>query len=58
MKRSGDAGMLTLNQSLVDLVRNGDIDDATALRHSIQPDELKLTLQGMFTGTDSIRIRE
>jgi len=58
VKRSTDAGMMTLNQSLVKLVRSGAIDQTTALRTSINPDELKLNLQGMYTGTDSIRLSE
>ena len=35
------SGMMTMNQSLKNLVKKGDIDFDTALRHSIDPDELK-----------------
>jgi len=58
VRRGSEAGMMTLNQSLVQLVRSGAVDEATALRTSINPDELKLNLQGMYTGTDSIRLSE
>lgn len=56
MKRGGDAGMMTLNQSLVTLVRSGRIDQATAERASANVDELRLNLQGMYTGVDSVRL--
>ena len=57
MKRGGDIGMVTLNQSLVGLCQAGRIDEATALAHAPNPDEFRLNMQGMFTGIDSIDLR-
>jgi twitching motility protein PilT len=57
MKKGRDAGMITLNQSLAELCRGGVVDEADALLHSQNPDELRLLLQGMTTGTDSIERR-
>jgi twitching motility protein PilT len=57
MKRGADAGMRTLNQSLVELVKAGRIDETTAARATANADELRLNLQGMYTGIDSIALR-
>jgi twitching motility protein PilT len=57
IKRGHDAGMMTLNQSLVDLVRHKKITPELAARVSNNPDELKLNLQGMYTGIDSVSLR-
>ena len=57
MKRGREGGMITLNQSLVDLVRRGVVDEADALPHSPNPDEFRLNMQGMTTGVDSISMR-
>jgi len=57
MKRSDDMGMVTLNSSLADLVRRGIIAESTALRASQNVAELKLNLEGMTTGIDSIDMR-
>jgi twitching motility protein PilT len=57
MKRSGDAGMQTMNQALHKLVADGLIDERTALAASPNADELRLNLSGMFTGIDSIDLR-
>jgi len=54
MKRSTDTGMMTLNQSLVRLCKGGVIAPAEALRYSNNPDEFRLNMEGMYTGTDSI----
>lgn len=35
-----DTGMVTMNQSLISLVRNGSLSKADALEHSFMPDEL------------------
>ena len=57
MKRSDDVGMMTLNHSLVELTRQGAVDEATALRYAPNTDEFQLNLQGMYTGIDSIDLR-
>ena len=57
MKRGKDTGMMTLNQSLVRLCRDGIISHAEALAHTNNPDEFKLNMEGMFTGIDSIDLR-
>jgi len=57
MKRNGDIGMTTLNQSLVDLVKSGAIDEATAMPVAPNAEEFRLNMQGMFTGIDSIDVR-
>lgn len=38
-------GMQTMNQSLIDLYREGEIDIETALSHSMDPEDLKRNLQ-------------
>jgi len=38
-------GMQTMNQSLIDLYRDGQIDIETALSHSLDPEDLKRNLQ-------------
>jgi len=38
-------------------VKAGEITRETALRHAPNPEELKLNLEGMFTGIDSIDLR-
>lgn len=48
-------GMQTFNQSLLQLVQGGTITQETALAHSLQPEALKLNLQGIFLD-DSRRI--
>lgn len=57
IKRNSDRGMCTFNQSLLRLSREHKIDPATALHASPNPDELRLNMQGMFTGIDSIDMR-
>ena len=57
MKRSSDAGMATLNQSLVNLCNAGLVDQALAMRYAPNVDEFRLNMQGMFTGIDSIDLR-
>jgi twitching motility protein PilT len=44
-------GMQTFNQALVDLVKAGKVEEAEALRASPKPDELKMNLKGIFSGT-------
>ena len=57
MKRGKERGMVTLNQSLVDLVREGLVDLDDALPQSPNPDEFNLNMQGMYTGVESIDMR-
>jgi twitching motility protein PilT len=57
IKRNSDRGMCTFNQSLLRLSREHKIDPAIALHASPNPDELRLNMQGMFTGIDSIDMR-
>ena len=54
MKRGADAGMCTMNQSLVGLCKKGLVREETALPYAPNPDEFRLNMQGMFTGIDSI----
>jgi len=44
-------GMQTFNQALVDLVKAGKVSEGEALRCSPKPDELKMNLKGIFSGT-------
>ncbi|QNN23483.1 PilT/PilU family type 4a pilus ATPase [Planctomycetales bacterium ZRK34] len=57
MKRGHSAGMITLNQSLVNLTKRGLVDEVDAAAHSPNPDEFRLNMQGMFTGVDSLDIQ-
>ncbi len=57
MKRGTDDGMCTLNRSLVDLCKRGLVRPDVALRFAPNPDEFRLNIQGMFTGIDSIDLR-
>jgi len=57
MKRGRNAGMITLNQSLVELCRDGWIEYDDALIVSPNPDEFRLSAQGMTTGVESIDLR-
>jgi twitching motility protein PilT len=54
MKRGGDSGMCTMNQSLVALCKQGLVSQETALPYAPNPDEFRLNMQGMYTGIDSI----
>jgi len=47
-------GMQTFNQALVDLVKAGKVDEADALRSSPKPDELKMNLKGIYSGTSAM----
>lgn len=51
---SGSVGMQTFNQSLVTLVNSGQIEEADAVRFSAKPDELRMNLQGIFSGTPGL----
>ncbi len=54
MKKPNEEGMRAFNQSLTGLVRSGCISRKAGLLFSDAPDELKLRLDGMSTGTDTI----
>jgi twitching motility protein PilT len=47
-------GMQTFNQALADMVKDGLIEEATALEFSPKPDELKMNLKGIFSGTSAM----
>jgi Tfp pilus assembly ATPase PilU len=49
--------MMTLNQSLVQLVKSGLVEEAAALPHAPNVEEYRLNMQGMYTGIDSIDLR-
>jgi twitching motility protein PilT len=47
-------GMQTFNQALVDLVKAGKVEEAEALRCSPKPDELRMNLKGIYSGTSAM----
>ena len=47
-------GMQTFNQGLVDLVKASKVEEAEALRCSPKPDELKMNLKGIYSGTSAM----
>lgn len=54
VQASRSEGMQTFNQALMDLVNGGKVAEAEALRCSPKPDELKMNLQGIFSGTSGL----
>ncbi len=54
IQASGSEGMQTFNQALVDLVKAGKIDETVAIQFSPKPDELKMNLKGIFSGTSGL----
>jgi twitching motility protein PilT len=54
MQASRTEGMQTFNQALVDLVNAGKVEEAEALRVSPKPDELRMNLKGIFSGTSGL----
>lgn len=54
IQASRSEGMQTFNQALVDLVKAGKVEEADALRFSPKPDELKMNLKGIFSGTSAM----
>ena len=54
IQSSRSEGMQTFNQALVDLVKGGKADEAEALRFSPKPDELKMNLKGIYSGTSAM----
>jgi twitching motility protein PilT len=47
-----DEGMIDFNTSLIRLVKQGYISEATALENSSNPEQLKMNLKGIFLGDD------
>ena len=54
IQSSRSDGMQTFNQALVDLVKAGKVEETEALRFSPKPDELKMNLKGIFSGTSAM----
>jgi twitching motility protein PilT len=54
IQSSRSDGMQTFNQALVDLVKGGKVEEAEALKFSPKPDELKMNLKGIFSGTSAM----
>ena len=54
MNRGREAGMISLNRSLVQLCRDGLVDEADARHHASNPDEFTLHMRGLYTGVDSL----
>lgn len=51
IQASRSDGMQTFNQALVELVKAGKVAEEDALRFSPKPDELRMNLKGIFSGT-------
>jgi len=54
IQSSRPEGMQTFNQALVDLVKAGKVEEAEAVRCSPKPDELKMNLKGIYSGTSAM----
>jgi twitching motility protein PilT len=54
IQASRSEGMQTFNQALVDLVKTGKVEEMEALRFSPKPDELKMNLKGIYSGTSAM----
>jgi Tfp pilus assembly ATPase PilU len=54
VQASRQDGMQTFNQALVDLVRAGKVEEAEALQFSPKPDELRMNLKGIYSGTTAM----
>ena len=54
IQSSRPEGMQTFNQALVDLVKTGKVEESEALRFSPKPDELKMNLKGIYSGTSAM----
>jgi Tfp pilus assembly pilus retraction ATPase PilT len=54
IQSSRQEGMQTFNQALVDLVKGGKVEEAEALRCSPKPEELKMNLKGIYSGTSAM----
>ncbi len=51
IQSSRNEGMQTFNQALTDLVKAGKVTEEEALGTSPKPDELRMNLKGVFSGT-------
>jgi twitching motility protein PilT len=51
IQSSRSDGMQTFNQALADLLKAGKVEEEEALRCSPKPDELRMNLKGIFSGT-------
>jgi len=47
-------GMQTFNQGLAELVKEGVVEEQAALENSPKPDELRMNLKGIFSGTSAM----
>jgi Tfp pilus assembly pilus retraction ATPase PilT len=54
IQSSRSEGMQTFNQALVELVKGGKVEEAEALRWSPKPDELRMNLKGIYSGTSGM----
>ncbi len=54
IQSSRTEGMQTFNQALVDLVKDGKVTETEALRVSPKPDELRMNLKGIYSGTSGL----
>jgi twitching motility protein PilT len=54
IQSSRPEGMQTFNQALADLVKSGKVEEAEALGCSPKPDELRMNLKGIFSGTSAM----
>jgi twitching motility protein PilT len=54
IQSSRTEGMQTFNQALVDLINAGKVEEAEALRVSPKPDELRMNLKGIFSGSSGL----
>ena len=50
-------GMQTFNQSLMRLIQAGLVTNETALNYATSPEELRLAMEGLGTGTSGITLR-
>ncbi len=54
VQASQSEGMQTFNQALVKLIQEGTVSEEEALSTSSKPDELKLNLKGIYSGTSGM----
>ncbi|HWI57833.1 MAG TPA: PilT/PilU family type 4a pilus ATPase [Bacillota bacterium] len=54
IQSSRQEGMQTFNQALVQLVQMGKVEEVEALRCSPKPDELRMNLKGIYSGTSAM----
>ncbi|CAM9872112.1 unnamed protein product, partial [Phaeothamnion confervicola] len=52
LRSTRDPGVIPLNRSLVDLLRQGEIDFETGMRYANPPEEFRLAVQGLKIGVD------